>query len=95
MIEISKNKDRILVSGHSEHDICAAISSIMYTGVNFLDRYDNECIDFEDNTKEDYVMIRINKHDDTIDMIIDTMMDMFKDVIDQVPTGSISLKVEA
>lgn len=94
MIKISKTNDKILISGHSEHDICAAISSIVYTGVNFLDKYDTECIDFEDNTKEDYVLVNINRHDETIDMIIDTMIDMFRDVIEQVPSGSISLEVK-
>ena len=80
MIKITQNKDDIKFKGHSLPDICASVSCIMYTTANALVKYKEGCIEFEDNTREDYVKIHINIHDDIIDMLVDNMFCMFQDL---------------
>jgi len=81
MITIEKyGNDKIVLHGHTLPDVCAACSSIMYTAINFIDRYDKDASEFIDDTEKDIVTIIIKKHDETIDMILDTMFDMFNDL---------------
>lgn len=80
MIKITKSSDTVFFKGHTIPDVCAAVSSIMYTSVNLLNKYDSECFLFKDNTKEDFVVISIYRHDNFIDMIIDNMFDMLNDL---------------
>lgn len=83
MIRISKEKDIIRFNGHSLPNICAAVSSVMYTTVNALIKYDNDCIYYEDNEIDDYVIITVKKHDDMIDLLIDNMFTMFNDIVEE------------
>lgn len=93
MITIEKyGNDKIVLYGHSYPDICSACSSIMYTAVNFLDRYDKDASEFVDDTENDVVTITIKKHDKTIDMILDTMFDMFNDVCEQANEDNVVIK---
>lgn len=81
MITIEKrDNDTILLYGHTVPEVCAACSSIMYTTINFIDKYNKTYADFNDNVKEDIITIRILKHDNIIDMILDNMFDMFNDL---------------
>lgn len=93
MINIKYNDNIIRLNGHSATDICAGISSITYTGINFLLDYDKECINVVDDMNGDYLEITFNKHNKIIDNIRDTMIKMYKDVLDQVPSDSISMEV--
>lgn len=90
MIKIEKEKDIIMMTGHSMPDICAAISSIMYTSVNALLKYDTDCIDYKD--ENDIINIKILKHDDIIDLLIDNMFDMFNDVYTDYGDNYIQIK---
>lgn len=90
MINIKYNNDSITISGHSTSDVCAAISSITYTGVNFLSEYRDNCIDFTDDGIN--MVVKILEHDDTIDKIFSTMIKMYQDVVDQVPEDCINLE---
>lgn len=78
MIRITKKNDQITFTGHTIPDICAAVSSVMYTTANALLKYKNDCINYTDD--EDTVTITINYHDEIIDMLIDNMFDMFNDI---------------
>ena len=71
-------------------DICAAISSIMYTSVNALLKYDTDCIDYKD--ENDIINIKILKHDDIIDLLIDNMFNMFNDVYTDYGDNYIQIK---
>ena len=78
MIKIDIDKDIITFNGHSMPDICAAVSSVMYTSVNAILKYDENSIDYND--KNDKVIIKIIKHDKIIDMLIINMIDMLNDI---------------
>lgn len=82
MIKVDCSKDEIIFSGHSIPEICAAVSSVMYTSVNILLRYDENCYDYCDNFDEDYVRISIKHHDYIVDMVIENMIEMLEDIVD-------------
>lgn len=87
MILIKKDNKNISFKGHAnyteENDIvCASVSSIMYTTVNALLRYDENCIKYEDNNT---VNITINKNDEIIDMLIINMMSLLNELSEQYP----------
>lgn len=86
MVKIILDDDKMLFKGHTQPDICAAISSIMYTTVNLLSKYGDhlgvDVIEFTDNTEEDYVEISLLYFDFLTRMIIDNMYDMLKDLKD-------------
>lgn len=82
MIKININKDEITIKGHSGYSeqgsdiVCASISSIAITTVNSLLRIDEDCIEYKEN--DGYLNIKIKKHNETIDKLIDNMIDLFK-----------------
>lgn len=94
MIRITKSSDIIFLKGHTLPDICAAVSSIMYTSANMLLKYDKDCFLFKDNTKEDFVVISIYRHDNIIDMIIDNMFDMLNDLREDNNEDKIEIIIE-
>ncbi len=61
MISIKHNEDCIIISGHSIPEVCASVSSIMYTCVNILEKSDESCVGFSDNG--DVVTISFKKDD--------------------------------
>lgn len=87
MITITKINDMIEIQGHSKPEICAAVSTTMYIGVNILLAYDDGCVDFKDFADSilpvDKVQIKVLKHDLTIDKIIDVMISGFKDICEE------------
>ena len=84
MIKISKKNDNIKIEGHSGYSeygsdiVCASISSIAITSINSILKYDEGAIKY--NKDDGYLEIEILKHDKIIDMLIDNMIDMFKDL---------------
>ena len=94
MITISKSKAeynsvKILIKGHSQADICSAVSSVAYTCINILLEYDPTWVIVEDNKEDDYLLILITKTDYLVELVMKVMFQMFKDIEEQVPTGSI------
>lgn len=85
MITIRKDGDHINITGHSQPDVCSAVSSVMYTSVNLLAKYNKDSIKFQDNSMFDFVAIDIQCHDEIIDLIIDNMFAMFKDIEETSP----------
>lgn len=94
MIEITKNKNNIIFRGHSLPDICASVSSIMYTTVKALNSYDKECITYTDNNLFDFVNIDINKHDMVIDLLINNMFDCLYDLQSDKDVGEDKIKIQ-
>ena len=82
MIKINVNKDEITIKGHSGYKeegsdiVCASVSSISITTVNALLSIDEDCISYED--KDGYLNIKINKHNEVIDKLIDNMINLLK-----------------
>ena len=82
MIKINISKDEITIKGHSGYAsdgfdiVCASVSSISITTVNALLSIDEDCIEYID--KDGYLNIKIKKHNETIDKLIDNMIDLFK-----------------
>ena len=84
MIKININKDEITIKGHSGYAnegsdiVCASISSIAITTVNSLLRIDEDCIEYQEN--DGYLNIKIKKHNEIIDKLIENMIDLFKEL---------------
>ena len=84
MIKVTVLEDSVEIQGHALPDVCAAVSSVMYTTINILARIDEKCVTFKDylesEEKEDKVVIKLLKHDHIIDIIYDNMINMFEDI---------------
>ena len=84
MIKININKDEITIKGHSGYAeegsdiVCASVSSICITTVNALLSIDQDCIEYIE--KDGYLNIKINKHNETIDKLIDNMINLLKEL---------------
>ena len=84
MIKININKDEITIKGHSGYAeegfdiVCASVSSISITTVNALSSIDEDCIEYEEN--DGYLNIKMKKHNETIDKLIDNMINLLKEL---------------
>ena len=84
MIKINISKDEITIKGHSGYSeqgsdiVCASVSSISITTVNALLSIDEDCIEYEE--KDGYLNIKIKKHNEIIDKLIDNMINLFKEL---------------
>lgn len=87
MIKIDVKKDQITISGHSDYGVsgsdivCASVSSIVITSVNAILRIDNNAIKY---VKEDgFIDIEILNHSNTVDLLIDNMLDLLDELANQ------------
>ena len=84
MIKISIKKDEITIKGHSGYSeegtdiVCASVSSISITTVNALLSIDEDCIEYTDN--DGYLNIKIKKHNEIIDKLINNMINLLKEL---------------
>ena len=84
MIKISINKDEITIKGHSGYAeegfdiVCSSVSSIAITTVNALLSIDEDCIEYIEN--DGYLNIKIKKHNEIIDKLIDNMINLLKEL---------------
>ena len=87
MIKISISKDEITVKGHSGYSeagsdiVCASVSSILITTVNALLSIDEDCISYEE--KDGYLNIKIKKHNEVVDKLINNMINLLKELEEQ------------
>ena len=87
MIKINITKDEITIKGHSGYSevgsdiVCASLSSISITTVNALLSIDEDCISYEE--KDGYLNIKIKKHNEVIDKLIDNMINLLKELEEQ------------
>lgn len=84
MIKININKDKIVIEGHSGYSeagsdiVCASVSSIAITSVNSILKYDEDALKYESN--DGYLEINILKHNEIIDLLIENMIEMLKEL---------------
>ena len=84
MIKININKDEITIKGHSGYAeegfdiVCASVTSISITTVNALLSIDEDCIEYEE--KDGYLNIKIKKRNETINKLIDNMINLLKEL---------------
>lgn len=88
MILIKSEADRITIKGHANYAngddiVCASVSSIMYTSLNALMRFDEKCIDFKDDGS--IVTIDILKHDHITDTLILNMLSLYHELASDYP----------
>ena len=75
-------------------DICASVSSVIYTWANMVKTViDENAIDFEDNKEEDYILITIKSHKKSIKQSIFVLLAMFVDIQEQAPKGCVEVRV--
>ena len=91
-IKITKYKNKIQITGHSMPDICAAVSSVVYTSVNMIITLTSpDAITFEDNKDDDFILITVHSRKEKVKQGVDVMMHMFEDIADMAPVGTISI----
>ena len=84
MIKINISKDEITIKGHSGYSeagsdiVCASVSSILITTVNALLSIDEDCVSYKES--DGYLNLKINKHDEVIDKLIDNMINLLKEL---------------
>ena len=89
MIKVEVHKDNISIHGHAMYDdygkdiVCAAVSSIVMTSVESIASLNKEAIDLEED--KDKITIIINEHDTNTDKLIDTMIDLLKELEKKYP----------
>ncbi len=97
MLTIIKKQDKVIFKGHAgfadfgKDIVCASASSIMYTTVNALKRFDSECIDLQIN--KEGAIVKILKNNSLSKTLIDNMMDLLKDLEGDYP-DNIKIKEE-
>ncbi len=83
MIKVIQNKNTIKISGHALYDdfgkdiVCAAVSSSVLTTINAILSIDNKSIKV-DQGKE--LVITIIKKDKIIDILLNNMINMLKEL---------------
>ena len=84
MIKINISKDEITIKGHSGYSVegsdivCASVSSISITTVNALLSIDEDSISYEE--KDGYLNIKIKKHNEVVDKLINNMINLLKEL---------------
>ena len=84
MIKIDIKKDEITIKGHSGYSengtdiVCASVSSICITTVNALISIDEDCVEYTES--DGYLNIKIKKHNNIIDKLINNMVNLLKEL---------------
>ena len=89
MIKVNiKKEDNIInnikIDGHAGYGIsgtdivCASVSSIVITSINAIIKLDNEALDYKQD--EGFVEVNIKKHNKYIDILIENMISLLKEL---------------
>ena len=84
MIMVKRYDNTIEIKGHADYApygediVCASVSSIITTCVNCIMNIDNESISYKDNG--DMITIKKINSNNIIDIILNTMIEMLKDL---------------
>ena len=89
MIKIKIAPSHIRIEGHSQPDICASVSCIMYSHTKLLEKYNNKSYEYSDDN--DIVDIILTFHDKMTDMIWDNMVECFTELFEDAPKGTVIL----
>ena len=95
MILISKEANKIIIKGHANYSdsndiVCASVSSIMYTTVNAILRFNKNAIKFSDT--KDKVTITVLSEDDITEVLLINMMSLFMELASDYPKN---IKIES
>lgn len=95
MIIVKEKNNTIKIKGHANYSesndiVCASVSSIMYTTINAIMRFDKTSIMYKD--EYDIVTIKNIKHDYLTDELLLNMMSLFKGLAKEYPNN---IKVES
>lgn len=95
MILISKEADKIIIKGHANYSdsndiVCASVSSIMYTTVNAILRFNKNAIKFSDT--KDKVTITVLSDDEITEVLLINMMSLFMELASDYPKN---IKIES
>lgn len=88
MIKVTKNDNYITITGHANSDeygkdiVCASVSSIVYTTINAVKRINFNAIEVVD---EKSMEIKILVEDETINILIDNMIDLLSSLASDYP----------
>lgn len=96
MIKIIVDSENIIISGHANYSngediVCASVSSIMYTTVNAILRFDSNAIEYKDT--KDQVSIKIKNNNKTTEVLIDNMIALLMELESQYPKN-VKIKME-
>lgn len=88
MIQINKDANKITIKGHANYSdkediVCASVSSIMYTTVNALLRFNEKAINYKDD--KNIVTIEILDNSKESNILIMNMMSLFQELASQYP----------
>lgn len=88
MIKVNIKNDEITITGHAMYDeygkdiVCASVSSIVITSVNAIVRIDCDSIEFKE---DDGVFIKVLKHNEVIDKLLENLIDLLENLEKQYP----------
>ena len=89
MIKVEVTKKDIEITGHAMYDdygkdiVCAAVSSIIQTSVESIASINEAAVDVKN--KNDKLTIIINSHDEVTNKLINTMINLLKEVEKKYP----------
>ena len=81
----------IEVTGHAGYDeygkdiVCASVSCIITTTVNAIERLCEGSISYTE--KDGYILINVLKHNDTVDKLLDNLLDLLNQLQQQYPNN--------
>ncbi len=90
-IHVIKNNNeitKIVFNGHALYDdygkdiVCAGVSSIMTTTVNAILKYDETALKY---SMKDNVTLNILKQDKIVNLLLENMLELFKDLENDYP----------
>ena len=76
--------EKIEIKGHANYSeygsdiVCASVSSMCITTVNAMIKIDNNAIEYKED--EGYLLINIKKHSDTVDKLINNLIDLLEEL---------------
>ncbi len=84
MIKVSIKNDNIKVEGHAGYGVkgtdivCASVSSIIITTINAIIKIDSDAINYKQD--EGFIEVNILKHNKYIDILIENMISLLKEL---------------
>lgn len=97
MIKVNVLKDNagvkeIILHDHANYEVsgkdivCASASSILITTVNALIKYQSDAVSVKKENKDTiHVTVTVFKHDRVIDLLLDNMLDLLKELSSDYP----------
>ena len=87
MIKVLIKENSIRIKGHANYSelgkdiVCASVSSIIYTTVNYIMNIDKNSIEYTDDGNE--ITIKKINSNEIVDILLNTMIEILKDLENQ------------